>query len=180
MTPKELASECQAFIAKATGRITGIGAEQYHVEGQPQRFETMPLDGLFEYAEEELLDLANYAAMLNIRMRRLREEATRDQTFARMADFFKRRMPLLSTAGQQAKLREELEELLSEPSAEEAADVAIVLGAMAHTHGWDLDAAIAAKMKVNEARVWELHEGGFYKHRKTAPLGPDPAKAATA
>lgn len=211
MTPKELASECQSFIAKATARITGIGADQYHVEGQPQRFETMPLDGLFEYAEEELLDLANYAAMLNIRMRRLREEATRDRTFERMRIFFATHMPLLSMGGQRSKLEEEVAEFLKEPSAEEAADIAIVLGAYAHTQGWDLDSAIAAKMEKNERRTWEYLGDGYYKHVKgaterpagdwlepglyrrtrdssglververSAPLGTDPDKAATA
>jgi hypothetical protein len=73
MTPVELAADVEAAIAECRERVEGVGAQQYYVPGQPQKFETMPLDGLFEYAEEELRDLVVYAVMLRIRLRRLRE-----------------------------------------------------------------------------------------------------------
>jgi hypothetical protein len=72
MTPQELASEVEGMIRLCTERITGIGAQQYHVEGQPQKFETLPFDDLCEYYEEELRDIINYAVMTHIRLRRLR------------------------------------------------------------------------------------------------------------
>ena len=73
MTPTELAAEVEAVITECRDRVEGVGAQQYYQEGQPQKFETMDLDGLFEYAEEELRDLVVYAVMLRIRLRRLRE-----------------------------------------------------------------------------------------------------------
>jgi hypothetical protein len=73
MTPEELANEVQAVIEECRERVEGVGAQQYYVEGQPQKFETMPLDGLFEYAEEEIRDLIVYGVMTRIRLRRLRE-----------------------------------------------------------------------------------------------------------
>ena len=74
MTPQELANEVATVVSRAQERVGpgSIGAEQYHVDGQPQRFETMPIDGLIEYATEETLDLVNYGVMLTIRLDRLR------------------------------------------------------------------------------------------------------------
>lgn len=77
MTPDELATEVDQFIRLCTDRIVGIGAQQYHEEGKPQRFETMSFDALAEYYEEELRDIANYAAMSHIRLRRMRDEVSR-------------------------------------------------------------------------------------------------------
>jgi hypothetical protein len=79
MTPAELATNVRVFINLCTARVgpDSIGAKQYHVDGQPQKFETMPLDDLFEYIEEEIRDLANYATMLHIRIDRLRTELNR-------------------------------------------------------------------------------------------------------
>ena len=71
MTPYELALEIHRAAADAAERAETIGAEQYS-DGQTQQFETMPLDELFEYADEELLDLINYAVMTRIRLNRLR------------------------------------------------------------------------------------------------------------
>jgi hypothetical protein len=48
----------------------GVGADQYS-EGDRQRFETMPLGDLIQYAREEAQDLAVYATMLDIRLQRL-------------------------------------------------------------------------------------------------------------
>lgn len=73
MTPAELAAEVEAAIAECRERVEGVGAQQYYVPGQPQRFEFMDLDGLFEYAEEEVRDGIVYLVMLRIRMRRLRQ-----------------------------------------------------------------------------------------------------------
>ena len=72
MSPEELSTEVDRFIRDARSRIVGVGADQYHTEGEPQRFETLDLDHLFEYVREALLDLANYAVMLGIRVERLR------------------------------------------------------------------------------------------------------------
>lgn len=72
MTPAELAAEVEAAIAECRERVEGVGAAQYWTPGQPQKFETMDLDGLFEYAEEEIRDGIVYLVMLRIRFRRLR------------------------------------------------------------------------------------------------------------
>jgi hypothetical protein len=74
MTPQELAGEVAETVALAQSRITGIGADQYHeVATGRQKFEDMPLDALIEYAEEEALDLINYAVMARIRYARVRQ-----------------------------------------------------------------------------------------------------------
>jgi hypothetical protein len=70
MTSEELADEVGHFIAECRGRILGIGAEQYE-EQDGQKFEKMPFPELLQYAREEAQDLAVYAAMLDIRLRRL-------------------------------------------------------------------------------------------------------------
>ena len=71
MTPQELSDAIGAIVQQAQDRITGVGAQQYHEEGKPQRFETMPLDGLHQYYREELLDIIIYAAMTIIRLDRI-------------------------------------------------------------------------------------------------------------
>ena len=58
--------------------LLGVGAEQYSM-GDKQKFEVMPLDQLLEYAEEELRDMAVYACMNHIRLRRLREALAQRQ-----------------------------------------------------------------------------------------------------
>jgi hypothetical protein len=70
MTSEELADEVSHFIRACRTRILGIGAEQYE-ESDGQKFEKMPLGELVEYAREEAQDLAVYAAMLDIRLKRL-------------------------------------------------------------------------------------------------------------
>ncbi|MDL5204934.1 MULTISPECIES: hypothetical protein [unclassified Streptomyces] len=77
MTSDELADEVGHFIRQCRGRILGIGAEQYE-EPEGQKFETMPLVELVTYAREEAQDLAVYAAMLDIRLKRL-EDALREK-----------------------------------------------------------------------------------------------------
>ena len=78
MTSEELADEVGQFIQACRGRILGVGAEQYEQE-DGQKFETMPLLELIQYAREEAQDLAVYAAMIDIRLSRF-EDALRAHT----------------------------------------------------------------------------------------------------
>jgi len=78
MTSEELADEVGHFIRACRSRILGVGAEQYDEGNGQQKFETMPLVELVVYAREEAQDLAVYAAMLDIRLKRL-EEALREK-----------------------------------------------------------------------------------------------------
>jgi hypothetical protein len=73
MTPQQLADEVAATVRLAQSRVLGIGRDQYHdaATGR-QKFEDMSLDALLEYAEEEALDLINYAVMARIRHARVR------------------------------------------------------------------------------------------------------------
>jgi hypothetical protein len=79
MTPQELAAEVGRVVELCQARVgpESIGAQQYYVVGQPQKFETMSFDALAEYYEEELRDIVNYAVMSHIRLGRLREEMAR-------------------------------------------------------------------------------------------------------
>lgn len=70
LTSEQLAQYVADAVVDAASRIKGVGKEQYS-EGSYQKFEAMPLIELFEYADEELLDLVNYALMLRIRLIRL-------------------------------------------------------------------------------------------------------------
>lgn len=70
MSPEKLADHFTDFVTDCKDRILTVGAEQYS-EGDTQKFETMPLLGLVQYAREEAQDLAVYAAMLDIRLSRL-------------------------------------------------------------------------------------------------------------
>ncbi|MEV5079263.1 hypothetical protein AB0K74_10660 [Streptomyces sp. NPDC056159] len=72
MTSEELADEVGNFIRECQGRILGVGADQYD-EGHGQKFETMPMAELVVWAREEAQDLAVYAAMLDIRLKRLED-----------------------------------------------------------------------------------------------------------
>src|SRR5690348_9692888 len=76
MKSSELAVEVQQVVLDAQARIMGIGKEQYE-EGDQQKFETMPLDGLLDYFVEELLDQINYSVMNIIRVRRLQNHLLR-------------------------------------------------------------------------------------------------------
>lgn len=70
MSSEDLAQYVADAVVDAAGRIKGVGNQQYS-EGNYQKFEGMPLIDLFEMADEELLDLVNYAIMLRIRLIRL-------------------------------------------------------------------------------------------------------------
>lgn len=71
MSSDELAEAAAQYIAECVGRIKGVGKDQYS-SGTHQKFETMDLDELFEYALEELQDISNYAVFLAIRLERIR------------------------------------------------------------------------------------------------------------
>ena len=70
MSSEDLAGAVADVVVDATARIKGVGREQYEEPGF-QKFEAMPLMELFEYADEELLDLINYTVMLRIRLIRI-------------------------------------------------------------------------------------------------------------
>lgn len=72
MTSEDLAVYVDAFIREAQARVRGVGDQQYS-EGTHQKFEAMHPDELFAWAQEEMQDIAVYAAMLDIRIRRIRE-----------------------------------------------------------------------------------------------------------
>lgn len=70
LSSQDLAEYVADAVVDAAGRIKGVGNEQYSMGGF-QKFEGLPLIELFEMADEELLDLMNYAIMLRIRLIRL-------------------------------------------------------------------------------------------------------------
>jgi hypothetical protein len=72
-TPETLAAAVASIVEEAQARILGIGAEQYHTEGEPQKFETMSVEAMIEYMAEELLDQINYSVMNLIKLRRVAE-----------------------------------------------------------------------------------------------------------
>lgn len=76
MDPEDLSDAVRQVVALAQDRVgpDSIGAQQYHVDGQPQKFETMPLLGLIDYSIEEALDHINYGVMLTLRLDRLRRQ----------------------------------------------------------------------------------------------------------
>lgn len=72
MSSEDLQDFTVQFNEEAQARIKGPGNDEYTMDGY-QKFEEMDLDDLIEYAEEEVLDLSNYCAMLFIRLRRIRQ-----------------------------------------------------------------------------------------------------------
>lgn len=72
MTSEELAAEVTGLAEIAASRVLGVGDKQYSV-GDKQKFEGYTIDRLFGEAEDELADIVSYAAMLRVRLRRLRE-----------------------------------------------------------------------------------------------------------
>ncbi len=72
--PSDLfAAYVDRFTWAACSRVLGVGHDQYG-QGGVQRFEGMPLGELFDWALEELQDVAAYAAMLAVRVEWLREQ----------------------------------------------------------------------------------------------------------
>jgi predicted ATP-dependent protease len=89
-TPQDLSNAILAVTEDAANRVgpDSIGAQQYYQEGQPQKFETMALEELITYAEEEALDLINYSVFLTLRLRDLKkvEARIRAEMSARMIE----------------------------------------------------------------------------------------------
>jgi hypothetical protein len=73
MRSTDLADEVEAAINRCRSRILGVGKDQYEEEPDTQKFETMPFDQLIDWALEELDDVINYAVMLGIQVRRVRD-----------------------------------------------------------------------------------------------------------
>jgi hypothetical protein len=74
MKSADLAEWVDVFTKHCAGRIKGVGDEQYSMEGDSfQKFEEMSLNQLFKEFQEEVEDVSNYAAMLWIRMERVRQ-----------------------------------------------------------------------------------------------------------
>jgi hypothetical protein len=75
-TPNELSEAVALVVARAQARVgaNSIGAQQYYVEGEPQRFEVLNWHDWFEYMREEALDIVTYGVMLNLRIDRLESE----------------------------------------------------------------------------------------------------------
>jgi hypothetical protein len=70
MTCAALADEVSEAITRATGRVVGVGQEQYDL-GDSQKFERMDLADLIEGALEELDDVIVYSVRVGIRFRRI-------------------------------------------------------------------------------------------------------------
>lgn len=73
--------------------------------------------------------------------------------------------------GALAKLKEEVDELTENPSADEWADVQFVLIDVANQLGIDPTMALNAKLKVNVMRKWpdKPAEDGTFSHTEEAP-----------
>lgn len=71
-----------------------------------------------------------------------------------------------------AELSESLASADANDITSEAADVAILLHRLSHLHGWDLAAAVDAKMARNRARIWERSGDGTGRHLTEAPEPP--------
>lgn len=71
MNSAQLADEVETLVRNCRERVMGVGDEQYS-EGDTQKFERLPLTSVVDYALEEVEDIVNYAAMLHIRLRRLK------------------------------------------------------------------------------------------------------------
>jgi hypothetical protein len=71
MSSADLAEFTEAFLRRTTGRILGVGHEQYSFNGF-QKFEGMTVEELLEMTLEELEDAAVYSSMLWILVARLR------------------------------------------------------------------------------------------------------------
>lgn len=78
-TPEELSNAVKEVVALAQERVgpDSIGAQQYYVEGEPQKFETMTLSGFLVYTREEALDIINYGVMLVLKIDQIGKMAER-------------------------------------------------------------------------------------------------------
>ena len=71
MSSEDLARYVGEFIARTTRRVVGVGKDQYD-EGSFQKFEGMSIPELLDMLQEELQDVAVYAAMTDILIQRYR------------------------------------------------------------------------------------------------------------
>lgn len=62
----EIRERLAPFLALAASRFLGVGAEQYQISETEQSFERASIGTMLVGAIEEVVDLANYAAMLDI------------------------------------------------------------------------------------------------------------------
>ena len=72
----DLADYVQAFSEYSQHRILTIGAKQYDLAGK-QKFEQYDITQLCDQLLEELADVGNYAAMLAIKVDRIKRESER-------------------------------------------------------------------------------------------------------
>ncbi|WP_431911613.1 hypothetical protein [Nonomuraea jabiensis] len=70
MTSEELAKEIMNAVVAVQGRILGVGKEQYD-QGSEQKFESMSLQELIQYAREEVEDGIAYNVMLRYKLNQL-------------------------------------------------------------------------------------------------------------
>lgn len=71
VSPEKLANRTESLIRHCVGRVgpESIGAEQYYDEQtDTQKFETMSVDELLQYYQEEAMDMINYGVMFYIRL----------------------------------------------------------------------------------------------------------------
>lgn len=71
MTPIEAGLAIDSIARDVMARVLGVGASQYSSD-EGQKFESMPLEDLISWTEEEALDIIAYGSMLTIRLRRLK------------------------------------------------------------------------------------------------------------
>jgi hypothetical protein len=74
----ELADRVEETIREARSRIVGVGREQYEDSETRQRFESYTLSEMLTGMREEVIDIINYAVMLDelvqIRLEQLAEK----------------------------------------------------------------------------------------------------------
>lgn len=70
MSSADLAEHVVEYMKEATERVTGVGNDQYTLKSH-QKFEELDIHEVFNYADEEILDLMNYLVMVRIRLMRI-------------------------------------------------------------------------------------------------------------
>jgi len=73
LTSWDLAEWVGDFSTYATTRVLGIGAHQYDLAGR-QKFEGLDIQDICDELIDELADVVNYAAMLALKVTRVRDE----------------------------------------------------------------------------------------------------------
>ncbi|MFI9591018.1 hypothetical protein [Nonomuraea sp. NPDC052265] len=73
ITSDQLAEAVEDAIRAAKARVVGIGKLQYD-EGDTQRFESMTIRELLQWASEEAEDLIVYGVMARIRIKRVERQ----------------------------------------------------------------------------------------------------------